>query len=164
MAVFRVQVQEKSKGFAAMKKIVFIISVLLVSHASLAADTANVTRNDEVKACEDQYGDENIECLADIDDKSTGALNKAYADKLKEMENFDYTKWWMGDEDRKKRMIELFKRSQAEWLKYRDDYCGVAVAEAASTHYLGNAATACNINMNRQRIKEIQMLHITSLE
>ncbi|EPA9747855.1 lysozyme inhibitor LprI family protein, partial [Cronobacter malonaticus] len=72
--------------------------------------------------------------------------------------------WWMGDEDRKKRMIELFKRSQAEWLKYRDDYCGVAVAEAASTHYLGNAATACNINMNRQRIKEIQMLHITSLE
>ncbi|WP_134873261.1 lysozyme inhibitor LprI family protein, partial [Cronobacter sakazakii] len=71
---------------------------------------------------------------------------------------------WMGDEDRKKRMIELFKRSQAEWLKYRDDYCGVAVAEAASTHYLGNAATACNINMNSQRIKEIQMLHITSLE
>ncbi|EPR9025957.1 lysozyme inhibitor LprI family protein [Cronobacter dublinensis] len=147
-----------------MKKIVFIISVLLVSHASLATETANVIRNDKVKACEDQYGDENIECLSDIDDKSTRALNKAYADKLKEMENFDYTKWWMGDEDRKKRMIELFKRSQAEWLKYRDDYCGVAVAEAASTHYLGNAATACNINMNRQRIKEIQMLHITSLE
>ncbi|MDI7385984.1 lysozyme inhibitor LprI family protein [Cronobacter dublinensis] len=147
-----------------MKKIVFIISVLLVSHASLAAGTANVIRNDKAKACEDQYGDENIECLAEIDDKSTRALNKSYADKLKEMENFDYTKWWMGDEDRKKRMIELFKRSQAEWLKYRDDYCGVAVAEAASTHYLGNAATACNINMNRQRIKEIQMLHITSLE
>ncbi|CCJ95263.1 hypothetical protein BN131_2936 [Cronobacter malonaticus 681] len=106
-----------------------------------------------MKACEDQYGDENSECLGDIDDKSTGALNKAYADKLKEMENFDYTKWWMGDEDRKKRIIELFKRSQAEWLRYRDDYCVVAVAEAASTHYLGNAATAYNINMNRQRIK-----------
>ncbi len=80
-----------------MKKIVFIISVLLVSHASLAAGTANVIRNDDVKACEDQYGDENIECLAEIDDKSTRALNKAYADKLKEMENFDYTNWWMGD-------------------------------------------------------------------
>ncbi|EKM0375873.1 DUF1311 domain-containing protein [Cronobacter turicensis] len=147
-----------------MKKIIFIISALLVSHASLAAETANVTRNDEVKACEEKYGDENSECLDDIEDKSTEALNKAYVNKLKEMESFNYTEWWMGDGDRKKRMIELFKRSQAEWLKYRDDYCGVAVAEAASTHYLGNAATACNINMNRQRIKEIQMLHITSLE
>ncbi|EME1768631.1 DUF1311 domain-containing protein, partial [Cronobacter sakazakii] len=44
-----------------MKKIVFIISALLVSHASLATETANVTRNNEVKACEDQYGDENSE-------------------------------------------------------------------------------------------------------
>ncbi|MDK1228161.1 lysozyme inhibitor LprI family protein [Cronobacter turicensis] len=146
------------------KKIIFIISALLVSHASLAVETANLTRNDEVKACEDKYGDENSECLGDIDDKSTRALNKAYANKLKEMENFDYTTWWMGDEDRKKRMIELFKRSQAEWLKYRDDYCNIAATGSQGTHYLGNAATGCTINMNKQRIKEIQMLHITSLE
>ncbi|MDT3666483.1 lysozyme inhibitor LprI family protein [Cronobacter dublinensis] len=147
-----------------MKKIIITFYFLLTSHASLAAATTNVTRNDEVKACEEKYGDENSECLGDIEDKSTEALNKAYVNKLKEMESFNYTEWWMGDEDRKKRMIELFKRSQAEWLKYRDDYCNVAATGSQGTHYLGNAATGCTINMNKQRIKEIQMLKMLNLE
>ncbi|EOW6744667.1 lysozyme inhibitor LprI family protein [Cronobacter dublinensis] len=147
-----------------MKKIAFIISVLLVSHASLAADEKDITSDNAVGQCLDKYYEFSSECLEDLNDKTEAELKKVYETKLKSLARVDYTKWWMGDEDRKKRMIELFKRSQAEWLKYRDDYCGVAVAEAASTHYLGNAATACNINMNRQRIKEIQMLHITSLE
>jgi uncharacterized protein YecT (DUF1311 family) len=92
------------------KTIIFLL--FLTSHASLAVETANVTRNDEVKVCEEKYGDENSECLGDIEDKSTETLNKTYADKLKEMENFDYTQWWMGDEERKKRMIELFKKTR----------------------------------------------------
>lgn len=80
------------------------------------------------------------------------------------MENFDYTQWWMGDEERKKRMIELFKRNQAEWLKYRDDYCNIAATGSQGTHYLGNAATGCTTNMNKQRIKEIKMLQMLNLE
>ncbi|BBE79468.1 MULTISPECIES: lysozyme inhibitor LprI family protein [Phytobacter] len=147
-----------------MKKTIIFFCFLLTSHASLAAETANVTRNDEVKVCEEKYGDENSECLGDIEDKSTETLNKVYADKLKEMENFDYTQWWMGDEERKKRMIELFKRNQAEWLKYRDDYCNIAATGSQGTHYLGNAATGCTINMNKQRIKEIKMLQMLNLE
>ncbi|EPN9529473.1 lysozyme inhibitor LprI family protein [Cronobacter malonaticus] len=147
-----------------MKKTVYIISLLLVSHASLAVNKKDITYDNVVDQCLDKYYEFSSECLEDLNEKTEAELKKAYETKLKSLGRVDYTKWWMGDEDRKKRMIELFKRSQAEWLKYRDDYCGVAVAEAASTHYLGNAATACNINMNRQRIKEIQMLHITSLE
>ena len=147
-----------------MKKIVFLFSTLLISHTLMAADQKDITADNAVDQCLDKYYEFSSECLEDLNDKTEAELKKAYETKLKSLERVDYTKWWMGDEDRKKRMIELFKRSQAEWLKYRDDYCGVAVTEAASTHYLGNAATACNINMNRQRIKEIQMLHITSLE
>ncbi|EPJ1719012.1 lysozyme inhibitor LprI family protein, partial [Cronobacter sakazakii] len=84
--------------------------------------------------------------------------------KLKSLERVDYTTWWMGDEDRKKRMIEAFRKSQHDWLTYRDGYCDVATTAAQGTHFLGAASVGCNINMNRQRIKEIQMLHITSLE
>ncbi|ELY6276842.1 DUF1311 domain-containing protein [Cronobacter muytjensii] len=147
-----------------MKKIAFLFSTLLISHTLMADDQKDITADNAVGQCLDKYYEFSSECLEDLNDKTEAELKKAYETKLKSLERVDYTKWWMGDEDRKKRMIELFKRSQAEWLKYRDDYCGVAVAEAASTHYLGNAETACNINMNRQRIKEIQMLHITSLE
>ncbi|EQA5671870.1 lysozyme inhibitor LprI family protein [Cronobacter malonaticus] len=147
-----------------MKRILAIIPALMIATASLAADEKDITADNAVDQCLDRYYEFSSECLEDLNEKTEAELKKAYETKLKALERVDYTKWWMGDEDRKKRMIELFKRSQAEWLRYRDDYCGVAVAEAASTHYLGNAATACNINMNRQRIKEIQMLHITSLE
>ncbi|EOW6759837.1 lysozyme inhibitor LprI family protein, partial [Cronobacter malonaticus] len=68
-----------------------------------------------------------------------------------------YTKWWMGDEDRKKRMIEAFRKSQHDWLTYRDSYCDVATTAAQGTHFLGAASVGCNINMNRRRIKEIQL-------
>lgn len=147
-----------------MKKLLLISCLLLASNISLAYEAENITSNDEVKACIDKYGEENSECLGEIDKKSTDALNKTYAARLKEMENFDYTEWWMGDEDRKKRMIEIFKRSHAEWLKYRDDYCNVAATGAQGTHFLGNASVGCTINMNKRRIKEIQMLQMNNLK
>lgn len=136
-----------------MKRILAIIPLLMIATASLAADEKDITSDNAVDQCLDKYYEFSSECLEDLNDKTEAELKKAYETKLKSLERVDYTKWWMGDEDRKKRIIELFKRSQAEWLRYRDDYCVVAVAEAASTHYLGNAATAYNINMNRQRIK-----------
>ena len=78
-----------------MKKLMLISCLLLASNISLAYEAENITSNDEVKACIDKYGEENSECLGEIDKKSTDALNKTYTARLKEMENFDYTEWWM---------------------------------------------------------------------
>ncbi len=63
----------------------------------------------------------------------------------------------MGDEDRKKRMIEAFRKSQHDWLTYRDGYCDVATIGEQETHFIGAASVGCNINMNKRRIKEIQL-------
>ncbi|EOC0122201.1 lysozyme inhibitor LprI family protein [Cronobacter sakazakii] len=147
-----------------MKRIMAIIPLLMIATASLAADEKDITSDNAVDQCLDKYYEFSSECLEDLNDKTEAELKKAYETKLKSLERVDYTKWWMGDEDRKKRMIEAFRKSQHDWLTYRDGYCEVATTAAQGTHFLGAASVGCNINMNRQRIKEIQMLHITSLE
>ncbi|EOC1326984.1 DUF1311 domain-containing protein [Cronobacter dublinensis] len=140
-----------------MKKIAFIISFLLVSHASLAADEKDITSDNAVDQCLDKYYEFSSECLGDLNDKTEAELKKAYETKLKSLERVDYTKWWMGDEDRKKRMIEAFRKSQRDWLTYRDSYCEVATIGEQETHFIGAAWTGCTINMNKRRIKEIQL-------
>ncbi|EOC1426318.1 DUF1311 domain-containing protein [Cronobacter dublinensis] len=140
-----------------MKKIAFIISVLLVSHGSLAADEKDITADDAVDQCLDKYYEFSSECLEDLNEKTEAELKKAYETKLKSLERVDYTKWWMGDEDRKKRMIEAFRKSQRDWLTYRDSYCEVATIGEQETHFIGAAWTGCTINMNKRRIKEIQL-------
>ncbi|APG17791.1 hypothetical protein A3780_09565 [Kosakonia radicincitans] len=147
-----------------MKKLLVLVSLLLASNASLAAAATDITSNKDVEACIQKFGENNSECLEDLSDKTDDALNKAYTDKLKEIEGFDYTQWWMGDEDRKKRMIDAFKKSQSEWLKYRDDYCNVATTGAQGTHSLGAAFAGCNINMNSRRMSEIQMIQMKNKE
>ncbi|WP_336293075.1 lysozyme inhibitor LprI family protein [Cronobacter dublinensis] len=140
-----------------MKKIAFIISVLLVSHGSLAADEKDITVDNAVDQCLDKYYEFSSECLEGLNDKTEAELKKAYETKLKSLERVDYTKWWMGDEDRKKRMIEAFRKSQRDWLTYRDSYCEVATIGEQETHFIGAAWTGCTINMNKRRIKEIQL-------
>ncbi|EOI3570542.1 lysozyme inhibitor LprI family protein [Cronobacter dublinensis] len=140
-----------------MKKIAFIISFLLVSHALLAADEKDITADNAVDQCLDKYYEFSSECLEDLNGKTEAELKKAYETKLKSLERVDYTKWWMGDEDRKKRMIEAFRKSQRDWLTYRDSYCEVATIGEQETHFIGAAWTGCTINMNKRRIKEIQL-------
>ncbi|EPX7410199.1 lysozyme inhibitor LprI family protein [Cronobacter dublinensis] len=140
-----------------MKKIAFIISLLLVSYASLAADEKDITADNAVDQCLDKYYEFSSECLEDLNDKTEAELKKAYETKLKSLERVDYTKWWMGDEDRKKRMMEAFRKSQRDWLTYRDSYCEVATIGEQETHFIGAAWTGCTINMNKRRIKEIQL-------
>ncbi|WP_105630470.1 lysozyme inhibitor LprI family protein [Cronobacter dublinensis] len=140
-----------------MKKIAFIISFLLVSHASLAADEKDITADNAVDQCLDKYYEFSSECLEDLNGKTEAELKKEYETKLKALERVDYTKWWMGDEDRKKRMIEAFRKSQRDWLTYRDSYCEVATIGEQETHFIGAAWTGCTINMNKRRIKEIQL-------
>ncbi|ELQ6015987.1 DUF1311 domain-containing protein [Cronobacter sakazakii] len=140
-----------------MKRIMAIIPLLMIATASLAADEKDITSDNAVDQCLDKYYEFSSECLGDLNDKTEAELKKAYETKLKSLERVDYTKWWMGDEDRKKRMIEAFRKSQRDWLTYRDGYCDVATTAAQGTHFLGAASVGCNINMNKRRIKEIQL-------
>ncbi|EOC1455078.1 lysozyme inhibitor LprI family protein [Cronobacter sakazakii] len=140
-----------------MKRIMAIIPLLMIATASLAADEKDITSDNAVDQCLDKYYEFSSECLEDLNDKTEAELKKAYETKLKSLERVDYTKWWMGDEDRKKRMIEAFRKSQRDWLAYRDGYCDVATTAAQGTHFLGAASVGCNINMNKRRIKEIQL-------
>ncbi|EOL9013294.1 lysozyme inhibitor LprI family protein [Cronobacter malonaticus] len=140
-----------------MKKIVFLFSTLLISHTLMAADQKDITADNAVDQCLDRYYEFSSECLEDLNEKTEAELKKAYETKLKALERVDYTKWWMGDEDRKKRMIEAFRKSQRGWLTYRDSYCEVATIGEQETHFIGAAWTGCTINMNKRRIKEIQL-------
>lgn len=47
---------------------------------------------------------------------------------------------------------------QRGWLTYRDSYCEVATIGEQETHFIGAAWTGCTINMNKRRIKEIQLI------
>ncbi|EOC0265634.1 lysozyme inhibitor LprI family protein [Cronobacter dublinensis] len=140
-----------------MKKILAIIPLLMIATASLAADEKDITSDNAVDQCLDKYYEFSSECLEDLNDQTEAELKKAYETKLKSLARVDYTKWWMGDEERKKRMIEAFRKSQRDWLTYRDGYCDVATTAAQGTHFLGAASVGCNINMNKRRIKEIQL-------
>ncbi|WP_105638952.1 lysozyme inhibitor LprI family protein [Cronobacter dublinensis] len=140
-----------------MKKIAFLFSTLLISHTLMATDQKDITADNAVGQCLDKYYEFSSECLEDLNDKTEAELKKAYETKLKALERVDYTKWWMGDEDRKKRMIEAFRKSQRDWLTYRDSYCEVATIGEQETHFIGAAWTGCTINMNKRRIKEIQL-------
>ena len=134
-----------------------IIPLLMIATASLAADEKDITSDNAVDQCLDKYYEFSSECLEDLNDKTEAELKKAYETKLKSLERVDYTTWWMGDEDRKKRMIEAFRKSQRDWLTYRDSYCDVATIGEQETHFIGAASVGCNINMNKRRIKEIQL-------
>ncbi|EOC1306599.1 DUF1311 domain-containing protein [Cronobacter dublinensis] len=140
-----------------MKKIAFLFSTFLISHTLMAADQKDITADNAVDQCLDKYYEFSSECLEDLNDKTEAELKKAYETKLKSLEHVDYTTWWMGDEDRKKRMIEAFRKSQLDWLTYRDSYCEVATIGEQETHFIGAAWTGCTINMNKRRIKEIQL-------
>lgn len=147
-----------------MKKSLILVPLLLASNIALAATTTDITSNKDVDTCIQKNGENNSECLEDLNDKSNKALITTYTEKLKQIENLDYIQWWMGDENRKKGMIEAFKKSQSEWLTYRNSYCNAAATGSQGTHFLGAAATGCNLNMNNRRINEIQMIQIQNQE
>ncbi|MDI7637410.1 DUF1311 domain-containing protein, partial [Cronobacter sakazakii] len=85
-----------------MRKIVFLVSTLLISHNLMAADQKDINADNAVDQCLDKYYEFSSECLEDLNDKTEAELKQAYETKLKSLERVDYTKWWMGDEDRKK--------------------------------------------------------------
>lgn len=136
--------------------------ILLIAHTFTAFAAENITsivKSPEVDACIQKYGDNNSECLGSENEKSEKKLNDAYNGKLKEISNFNYSKWQMGKIDQRNDMKKSFISSQQMWLKYRDAYCHTASTGAEGIDGYGNIALSCRINMNNRRIEEIQLIH-----
>lgn len=85
-------------------------------------------------------------------------MNETYNDKLKEIAEFDFTRWWMGTQEQKDRMLEAYKQNQQDWIKYRDNYCELISVPEQGTHLLSEAILSCMVNMNALRINQIEMI------
>lgn len=139
-----------------MKKIFFLIS-LLVLQFNAVADSLPILKNKAVENCVAKYGEEDNECLGSLNDKTNTELQNSYNEKLHELEKMDYTKWWMGSKEQKQSMLSAFKKSQDEWVQYRDNYCQVLTTSEQGGHAFGEVMLSCLINMNNNRIAEIKM-------
>ncbi|WP_254711365.1 lysozyme inhibitor LprI family protein [Pantoea cypripedii] len=137
------------------------ISMLLLytGYAPANQQPIDISSNIDVNICISKFGENNDECLDKITKKSDETLNQAYEKKLKEIKSLDYTQWWMGNKEQKRVMITKFKSSQNIWINYRETFCQSATTSAQSTHNLGNAITACTLNMNARRIEEISLIN-----
>ncbi len=136
-----------------------ILSTLSIN-ALAESTSASIVKNSEVNACIDnKSGDIDNECLNVVNKRSEKELNDAYEDKLKEISTFDYTRWWMGEKDRREEMKQSFVHSQELWLKYRSEYCKTASTGSEGIDGYGAIALSCQINLGKRRIEEIKMIH-----
>ncbi|EPN9596543.1 lysozyme inhibitor LprI family protein, partial [Cronobacter sakazakii] len=53
-----------------MRKTVFLVSTLLISHNLMAADQKDITADNAVDQCLDKYYEFSSECLEDLNDKT----------------------------------------------------------------------------------------------
>lgn len=139
-----------------MKKIFFLISLLALQFNAVA-DSLPILKNKAVENCVTKYGEEDSECLGSLNDKTNSELQNSYNEKFHELEKMDYTKWWMGSKEQKQSMLSAFKKSQDEWVQYRDNYCQVLTTSEQGGHAFGEVMLSCLINMNNNRIAEIKM-------
>lgn len=141
---------------------VYILGAILSAFAVNSYAESNlgsIVKNKEVSACAEKNGDNDSECFAAVSKLTEKKLNTVYQDKLKEISNYDYSQWWMGEKKQREEMKEAFIRSQELWLKYRQDYCKAASAGAEGIDGYGAIALSCQINMGIRRIEEIRMVH-----
>lgn len=147
-----------------MNKIIgiLILAVSSLYFANSFAKTPRIEDNIAVAGCINKYKDQNIECLDDVIHKSEDQLDKAYSSKLNEIKNTSPDEWWMGDKQQKTEVINSFIANQKKWIEYRDSYCGVALWPYQNSDHLGEVKTSCELNMNKRRIEEINLIHTPS--
>ncbi|WP_238084742.1 lysozyme inhibitor LprI family protein [Pseudescherichia vulneris] len=140
----------------------YIIGTILSTftiNALAESNLSSIVKNSDVNACMDKSGNIDNECLNLVNKRSEKELNDAYEDKLKEISTFDYTRWWMGEKDRREGMKQAFIHSQELWLKYRSEYCKSASTGSEGVDGYGAIALSCHINLGKRRIEEIKMIH-----
>jgi len=135
-----------------------ILSTLSIN-ALAESTSASIVKSSEINACIDKSGDIDNECLNVVNKRSEKELNDAYEDKLKEISTFDYTRWWMGEKDRREEMKQSFVHSQQLWLKYRSEYCKTASTGSEGIDGYGAVVLSCQIKLAKRRIEEIKMIH-----
>ena len=139
-----------------MKKIFLLISLFALQF-NVVADSLSILKNKAVENCVAKYGENNDECLGSLNDQTNNELQSIYNEKFHELEKVDYTKWWMGSKEQKQNMLSAFKKSQDEWIQYRDNYCQVLTTSEQGGHAFGEVMLSCLINMNNNRIAEIKI-------
>ena len=141
-----------------------IITLVLLTSASVGASDIKkiktIGRNQSVVDCINKYKSNNIECLGNIIYKSESLLKDAYIKKLNEIKESDLGNVWMGNKKEKDDAINLFVENQKKWIDYREDYCTVALWTIQNSQHLGEAQTSCELNMNKRRIDEINLMGI----
>ena len=136
-------------------------SVLLFFSFNSYAKTSpkSIVENKDVSACAEKQAGNDSECLSSVSKRTEKKLNAVYQEKFKEIENYDFSQWWMGEKKQRDDMQKAFNRSQEAWLKYRQDYCKAASAGAEGTDSYSAIVLSCEINMATRRIEEIRMIH-----
>lgn len=114
--------------------------------------------NKEVQHCLDSFPGKSVECLSDLKDASEEAVDNAFHKKEAELTQFDYNKWRTGTDEQKKDMISGFRKSQKSWEDYKMQYCQVISTGAEDTNGYSSILLSCVVNMNKQRIKDIEMI------
>lgn len=140
-----------------MKKIIFTILLVLFTQHAWAA-VVSFSHNKNVEQCVKEYGENDDECLGDISDKSEQDLKLVYEAKLKEISNFDYTRWWMGTQEQKDRLLATYKKNQQDWIQFKNDYCELVSTQAKGTRAVTENMLSCVINMNELRREQILMI------
>ncbi|WP_313448409.1 lysozyme inhibitor LprI family protein [Pseudescherichia sp.] len=140
----------------------YIIGTILSTftiNALAESNHSSIVKNSDVDACVDKSSNIDSECLNSVSERSEKELNDVYKDKLKEISTFDFSRWWMGEKDRREGMKQAFIHSQELWLKYRTEYCKTASTGSEGVDGYGAAVLSCQINLAKRRIEEIKMIH-----
>lgn len=140
----------------------YIIGTILSTftiNALAESNHSSIVKNSDVDACVDNSRNIDSECLNSVSKRSEKELNDVYKDKLKEISTFDFSRWWMGEIDRREEMKQSFVHSQELWLKYRSEYCKTASTRSEGVDGYGAAVLSCQINLAKRRIEEIKMIH-----
>lgn len=146
-----------SKLFA---QIVFFLVLPTLAINAYAESTLNsIVRNKDVELCVKKNGIIDSECLSAVSKKTENKLNEEYQNKLKEISNYDYSQWWMGQKKQREEMKESFVRSQTLWDKYRQEYCKAASTGGEGVDGYSLIVLSCQTNMAIRRIDEIRMIH-----
>ncbi|WP_312692770.1 lysozyme inhibitor LprI family protein [Kosakonia sp.] len=140
-----------------MKKYFLLILLFFIGNYAFAA-ADNMTLNQDVAQCIKKYADNDDECLGGLSDTSESDLTAIYHLKLKEISEFDYTRWWRGTPEQKARMLTTFKQNQQDWIQYRNNYCELASTQAQGTHAFTENMLSCVLNMNTIRAQQIRMI------
>jgi uncharacterized protein YecT (DUF1311 family) len=140
-----------------MKKIFLTAFFIFFANHTWAA-VGNVAQNKSVDQCVKKYGENDDECLGAISDKSESDLKLVYEAKLKEISDFDYTRWWMGTQEQKDQLLATYKKNQQDWIQFKNDYCELVSTQAKGTHAFTENMLSCVINMNELRSEQIRMI------